>query len=89
LAERVGAGPWADACIAALERRYEDAAEILASLKNEPLQASLRLLAARQLAADGRLVEAEAQLGRARAFWSEVGATAYLREADEVLAAAS
>jgi hypothetical protein len=39
--------------------------------------------------AEGRLVEAAEQLERARSFWRRVGATAYLREADSVVAAAS
>jgi hypothetical protein len=53
------------------------------------LEAELRLLAAQELAAEGQHVEAAEQLGKARAFWVSVGATAYLREADERLAAAS
>jgi class 3 adenylate cyclase/tetratricopeptide (TPR) repeat protein len=89
LAERVAPGPWADVCRAALERRYVGAAETLASVGDEPLQAQLRLLAARQLAAESRHEEAAAQLERARVFWLSVDATAYLREADDVLAAAS
>jgi class 3 adenylate cyclase/tetratricopeptide (TPR) repeat protein len=89
LAERVPAGPWADACLAVVEKRYLDAADIVESLANEPLQADLRFLAARQLAAEGRLAEAEGQLDRARAFWRRVGASAYLRKADELIAAAS
>jgi hypothetical protein len=55
----------------------------------QPMQAELRLLAAGRLAAEGRLADAEQQLNLARAFWDSVGAVAYLREADEVLAAAS
>ncbi|MBD0338044.1 MAG: AAA family ATPase [Thermoleophilia bacterium] len=89
IAERVHEGVWRDACRATVERDYVAVAEILATIGEEPLQAEMRLLGARTLAAEGRLVEAERQLELARAFWRSVGATAYLREAEEVLAAAS
>ena len=81
--------PWRRACIAIADRDYASAADILASADEHAIQAELRMEAARALAAEGRLAEAESQLERARAFWRSVGATAYLREADEVLAAAS
>ena len=89
LAERIPEGAWRAVCFATMERRYTDAADVLASIGVEHLQAQLRLLAAQRLAADGRRAEAWAELERARAFWTSVGATAYLREADDVLAAAS
>jgi len=66
-----------------------EAADILAATGEQTLQAELRLLAARQLVAEGRPAEAAEQLERARAFWTGVGATTYLREADELFAAAS
>ena len=65
------------------------AADILATTGEQTLQAELRLLAARQLVGEGRQAEAALQLDRARAFWTGVGATAYLREADELFAAVS
>jgi hypothetical protein len=86
---RLPEGLWSRVCGAAVERAYAEAADLLASMGEEPLQARLRLLAARQLAAEGRLGDAEQQLNLARAFWASVDAVAYLREADEVLAAAS
>jgi tetratricopeptide (TPR) repeat protein len=89
IAARLGGGPWADAGLAVVEGRLADAAEVMAAIGDMPLQARLRFLAARRLALEGRLAEAEAQLAQARAFWSSVGATAYLREADDVIAAAS
>jgi hypothetical protein len=54
----------------------------------QPVQARLRLLAARRLAAEGRLADAEQQLNLACVLGKR-GCIAYLREADEVLAAAS
>jgi class 3 adenylate cyclase/tetratricopeptide (TPR) repeat protein len=89
MVERLPEGPWLRVCRTAAERAYAEAADLLASMGEQPVQARLRLLAARQLAAEGRLADAEQQLNLARAFWESVGAIAYLREADEVLAAAS
>ena len=89
IAQRLPDGLWRDATMATVERRYTDAADILASIGEQPLQADLRLRAATQLVSDGRLGEAHEQLERARAFWRTVGATAFLRDADEVLAEAS
>jgi class 3 adenylate cyclase/tetratricopeptide (TPR) repeat protein len=82
-------GPWRDACAAAAAGEFVRAADILDSTGEQPVQAELRLRAARELVAEGRLVETAEQLERARAFWRRVGATAYLREADSVVAAAS
>ena len=89
IVERVHEGLWRDACRATVDGDYVAVAETLARIGDEPLQAEMRLLAARTLAAEGRLVEAEEQLERARAFWRSVGATAYLREAEGVISAAS
>jgi hypothetical protein len=65
------------------------AADILGDAGYQALHAELRWSAATRLASTGRLTEAAEQLGKARAFWETVGATAYLREADELIAAAS
>jgi class 3 adenylate cyclase/tetratricopeptide (TPR) repeat protein len=89
IAQRLPAGAWHDATMATVERRYVEAADILASIGEQALQAQLRLCAARRLVADGRLVEAHEQLERARVFWRTVGATAFMRDADELLVAAS
>jgi tetratricopeptide (TPR) repeat protein len=86
---RLVAGPWRDACVAVAERQFAAAADILDSTGDQPIQAELRLRAAQGLMAEGRIGEAHEQLERARAFWRRVGATTYLREADELLAAAS
>ena len=81
--------PWRDAAKAAAAGDYVLAADRLAAIGEQPLQAQFRLLAARSLATAGALPEAEGQLELARAFWRRVGARACLREADQVLAAAS
>ena len=72
-----------------LVRSAEEAAETIEAVGNFRLPAELRVLAARSLAADGRIDEAEAQLELARAFYRKVGATAFLAEADAILAAAA
>jgi hypothetical protein len=82
-------GPWKRACLAVLDADFAGAADILAATGERPLQAELRLLAAKALAAEGRHVEAAEQLEQARAFWTSVGATVHLREADELFAEAS
>lgn len=89
IVSRLTAGTWHDACAAVVERQFAAAADIVDSAGEQSVQADLRLRAARDLIAQGRHGEAQEQLERARAFWRRVGATAYLREADELLAAAS
>jgi tetratricopeptide (TPR) repeat protein len=89
VAARLTEGRWRSACDAILDDDEAGAAEILGDAGYQALQAELRLSAASRLAGAGRLAEAAEQLGQARAFWETVGATAYLREADELIAAAS
>ena len=89
IVERLPAVIWREVCDAVLEARYVAAADLLDATGEQPVQAELRLRAATQLLFEGRLGEAQAQLERARAFWQSVGATRYLREADELFAAAS
>jgi class 3 adenylate cyclase/tetratricopeptide (TPR) repeat protein len=89
IVERLPAGVWRDVCDAMLDARYVAAADLLEATGEQPLQAQARLRAATQLVSEGRLGEAHAQLERARAFWRTVGATAFLRDADTLLAAAS
>jgi hypothetical protein len=52
-------------------------------------EAAARLRAAESLARDGHAAEAAAQRDNALAFYREVGATAYVRRAEKLLAAAS
>jgi hypothetical protein len=86
---RMPESPWQVACGAVLDGEDARAADTLASMGTERLAADLRLRAARALAAAGRLGEAEAHLELARAFYRKVGATAFLAEADALVAAAS
>ena len=85
---RIPDGTWREACLAVVDGDYAAAADIVATVGSERVQADLRLRAARSLAAVGRPAEAEAQLELARAFFRKVGATAYLAEADAIVAAA-
>jgi hypothetical protein len=89
IVQRLSPSPWRDLCAAVSELRLLDAAELAAATGEQPLQAELRLRAAQALVAEGRHLEAADQLEKARAFWTRVAATAYLREAEEVLAEAS
>ncbi len=82
-------GRWRSVCDAITAGDDVGAADLAAETGNRPLEAELRLSAATTLASEGRIAEAEAQLGLARAFWETVGATAFLRRADELIAAAS
>jgi hypothetical protein len=52
-------------------------------------EAVVRLVAAEQLAASGRTIEADGQSRRALAFFRAVGATRLVRDAEALLAAAS
>jgi tetratricopeptide (TPR) repeat protein len=89
IVERLPDGVWLDACRATLDARYVDVADLLETTGGQSLQAELRLRAARELVAAGRLDEASRQLERARVFWKSVGATAFLRDTDQLIAAAS
>ena len=89
IVERLPDGVWLDACRATLDARYVDVADLLETTGEQSLQAELRLRAARELVAAGQLDEASRQLECARAFWKSVGATAFLRDTDQLIAAAS
>jgi hypothetical protein len=82
-----GGPAWHEAALATLSGDHAKAAELYAGLEARPPEADARMELARALAADGRPAEAEAELQRALAFWRSVDATAYIREAEEVLAA--
>jgi tetratricopeptide (TPR) repeat protein len=66
--------------------RTVEGADLYASFTGPAEESPVRLLAARQLAAEGRRVEADAQLRRALAFYRAVGATHVVREAETLLA---
>jgi hypothetical protein len=63
------------------------AADLYGSMGHGPLEAFVRLRAARALATERRIAEAEAQLGQALSFFRSVDATRFVREGDALLAA--
>ncbi len=69
-----------------LDEQFEQAAETFAEIGCVPDEAEARLRAGLRLHAEGRRVEAEAQLERARAFYRQVGATRLLAQAEQPLA---
>ena len=82
-----GLGPWGEIGAAILEEQLVDAANRLADLGMTPMEAEVRFRAAKLLLAEGRRADADLQLRQALAFWREVGASGYTREAEALLAA--
>jgi hypothetical protein len=72
-----------------LAKRFEELADLLAQIESKEREPHARLRAAEQLIAQRRYVEAERQLGRALSFYRSVGATRYVREAEQLGAAIS
>jgi hypothetical protein len=68
---------------------FERAAGIYAQIGSRPHEAFARLSAAESLLADGRRVEGNAQLERALTFYRKVGAIAYIRHGEGLLAASA
>jgi tetratricopeptide (TPR) repeat protein len=89
LAVAAAGGPWVEAARARARGDWGAAAGILATIGARPLEAVARRGLAEALLAEGRTAEAERELERALAFWRSVGATACLREAEELVAAVS
>ena len=81
--------PWLEAAMLWAEGEPERAADLLGEMRSLPDEALARLRAADKLVTAGRRAEADEQLDRALAFFRAVGATHYIREAEELLAAAS
>jgi class 3 adenylate cyclase/tetratricopeptide (TPR) repeat protein len=89
-AERVSVRtPWLEAAIAFGTGEFARAAEIYRAVGHGPGEAYARLRAAEALVGDGRRAEADAELQQALAFWRSVGATAYIREGEALLAASA
>jgi len=85
LAPAAGYSRWVEAALALADGRPSDAAELFADMGSRPSEATARMEAARSLAA----ADAVRQLESAASFWRPVGATAYVNEAEALLAAAS
>jgi DNA-binding FadR family transcriptional regulator len=69
--------------------RLVDAADLYGQIATPSDEAGVRLLAAEQLLDAGRRAEADVQLHQALAFYRTAGATAIVRQAEALLAAAS
>ena len=76
---------WSEAANALMRRDLVRAADILHEIGDAELEPLVRLAAARQLQAAGRVAEADGQLQRALAFWRSVGATRYIKQAEDLL----
>jgi tetratricopeptide (TPR) repeat protein len=79
--------PWLQGAVAIAHGRFDRAADLYAQIGSLPDEAFARLQAAKQLLATGRRAEGTTQLQRVVAFYREVQASAYLREAEMLLAA--
>ena len=83
---RRGSTPWLEAASAYVAEDFGRAAEIYGRIGSHPDEAYARLRAAERLASEGRRKEAAQQLEAALAFFRSVGATAYIREAERIVA---
>jgi class 3 adenylate cyclase len=88
-AEEIGGGLWLRAGIAYASGEFQEAAELFAEIGARPEEATARLVAAGVLVESGLRAEAEPELRQALAFWRSVGATAYVREGEALLAASA
>jgi tetratricopeptide (TPR) repeat protein len=80
--------PWLQAAAMAAGR-FEQAADIYAQIGSLPDEAFARLRAAEQLLNAGRRADGNAQLQQALRFYRQVRASAYVREAEALLAASA
>jgi tetratricopeptide (TPR) repeat protein len=85
----VAGTPWSQAALAVANGDLLGAADILKGTGARTLEAAARLRAAQAYASGGRRTEAAEQFALALAFYREVGASAYVLEAEALLAAAS
>jgi hypothetical protein len=79
--------PWRAAATAYVSGDFLGAAEQYAAIGVLPYEAYARLRGAEALVRAGRRAEADPELQRALTFWRSVGATAYVREGEALLAA--
>jgi hypothetical protein len=80
--DAVSPSPWREAARAFVAGDPARAAGIYAEIGSRPDEAYARLQAARGFLADGHAAKAASELVIARAFYREVGANAYLTEAE-------
>jgi tetratricopeptide (TPR) repeat protein len=81
--------PWRAAAAAYVSGDFLGAADQYAAIGVLPYAAYARLRGAETLIGAGRRAEADPELQRALAFWRSVGATAHVREGEELLAASA
>jgi tetratricopeptide (TPR) repeat protein len=81
--------PWRAAAVAFVSGDFREAAETYARIGAKPEEAYARLRAAERFVREGKRREADAELERSLAFWRSVGATAYVREGEALMAASA
>jgi tetratricopeptide (TPR) repeat protein len=81
--------PWLRAALAFASKDFGLAAELYAEIGTLPDEAYARLHAASKLVSEGRRQAADVELQKALAFWRSVGATAYIKEGEALLAASA
>ena len=79
--------PWLEAGIAAASGNWSRSGEVLEEIGAVTDAAAVRLRAAHTLLTAGRRAEGEEHLHRALEFYRSVGATAYVRDGESLLAA--
>jgi len=79
--------PWDRAADAVLTGRWREAADLYDEIGVVPFAALAALRGAESCVAAGKRAEADALLARALAFYRSVGATRYVREGEQLLAA--
>jgi class 3 adenylate cyclase/tetratricopeptide (TPR) repeat protein len=77
---------WIEAATAYVRGDFQRAAEVYSETGSRPDEAYARLRAAEVLIREGRRAEGDAQLQQALAFYRSVGANAYLRQGEALLA---
>jgi class 3 adenylate cyclase/tetratricopeptide (TPR) repeat protein len=81
--------PWRKAAAAYVSGGFQAAAAEYSAIGARPEEADARLRAAETLVREGRRTEADDELKRSLAFWRSVGATAYVREGEALMAASA
>jgi class 3 adenylate cyclase/tetratricopeptide (TPR) repeat protein len=81
--------PWREAAAAYLSGDFRQAADEYATIGALPEEAYARLRAAEGLVQEARRAEADSELKRSLAFWRSVGAEAYVREGEALMAASA
>jgi len=75
----------AEVCRLIVAGDFERLADLMAQRENPQFEAEVRMQAVKQLLGKGRHEDAAAQADKALSFYRSVGATRYIREAEELL----